>query len=108
MLDCPERGITKGSFIAGTSVHNQCIESLWVEVIKYVVKHFRNIFLFFGNAGYLDLLNGVHLFALHYIYMPQIKKVLKKFSNDWRYHPLSSERNQSPYQLSNYGMTRFT
>ena len=70
MLDCPERGITKGSFIAGTSVHNQCIESLWVEVIKYVVKHFRNILPFFRNEGFLYLLNEVHLFPLHYIYMP--------------------------------------
>ena len=31
----------------------------------------------------------------------------KSLTNDWRYHPLSSERNQSPYQLLNYGMIRF-
>ena len=38
--------------------------------------------------------------------MPCIKKDLEEFSNDWRYHPVSSERNQSLYQLLNYGMTR--
>ena len=38
--------------------------------------------------------------------MLRIKNALEKFSNNWRYHSLSSERNQSPYQISNYGVTR--
>ena len=38
--------------------------------------------------------------------MPCIIKTLEEFSNDWRYHPLPNERNQSPYQLLNYGMTK--
>ena len=106
MLDCPEGSIKKGRFMAGTSVHNQCIEGLWGEVIKCVVRHFRNIFLFLENEGLLDLLNEVHLFTLHYNNMLRIKKVLKEFSKYWRYHPLSSGRNQLPYQLSNYSMPR--
>ena len=71
--------------MAGTSVHNQCIEGLWGEVIKCVVRHFRNIFLFLENEGLLDLLNEVHLFTLHYNDMLRIKKVLKEFSKYWRY-----------------------
>ena len=37
MLDCPEGGINRVSFIGGTSVHSQCIEGLWDEVIRCVV-----------------------------------------------------------------------
>lgn len=70
------------------------------------IRHFRNIFFFLENKGLLDLLNEVYVFALHYIYMPHIKKAIEEFSNDWRYNPLSSERNQSQYELSNYGMSR--
>ena len=93
ILNCPERGISRESFIPGTLIHIQRIERLSGEVIRCVIRHFRNIFFLLENEGFLDLLNEFHVFALHYIYMPCIKKALEKFSNDLRYHPLSSERN---------------
>ena len=68
--------------------------------LRLVARHFRNVFSFLEKKAFLNLPNEVHLFALHYIYMPLIKKSLEEFTNDWRYHPLSSEWNQSPYQLT--------
>ena len=82
MLDCPKCGINRGRFIAGTSEQNQFIEGLWGEVTMFIIRHFRNIVFYFENEGFLDLLNEVHVFALHYIYMPRIKKALENFSND--------------------------
>ena len=55
----------------------------------------------------LDPLDEVHLFALHYIYKPRINRALKLFATQWNSHPLSTERNMTPYQLWVEGFYRF-
>jgi len=50
----------------------------------------------------LDLLNPVnevHIFALHYVYIPHVNKSLQEFKNGWNHHPIRTERNYSPHQL---------
>ena len=47
------------------------------------------------DRGLLGPLNELHLFALHYTYIPRINKCLEEFRNQWQNHPLSSEGNRS-------------
>ena len=47
----------------------------------------------------LNVDNEVHLFCLHYIYIPRINCALSQFLLAWNNHPLSSVGNLSPIQL---------
>ena len=80
MLEFPARGVNRGSFITGKSVHNQRVERLWGEVGRCVVRHDKNVFNFLESEFLLDPLNEMHLFTLHYVYLPRINKALAEFT----------------------------
>ena len=57
-----------------------------------------------GKNGILDPLNELHLFCLHYIYLPRINKSLEEFVDQMNQRPVSTENNMSPLQLWTSGM----
>jgi len=93
-------GVEGSHVLTGLSVHNQRIERLWVDVVRYIVTPYRNIFTYLESFGLLDPLNELHLFALHYVYQPRINRSIKEFVLQWNHPGLSSERCQTPVQLS--------
>lgn len=85
--------------LTGLSVHNQRIERLWVDVYRYVIDQFRNVFSFLESEDTLESTNELDLYALHYTFMPRINFALDEMANHWNNHPLRTENNQSPMQL---------
>ena len=51
----------------------------------------------------LDHLNEIHLWALHYIFIPRINKALQEFVRRWNNYPLRTAGHKSPQQLFTAG-----
>uniref|UniRef100_A0A7M5TT23 Integrase catalytic domain-containing protein n=1 Tax=Clytia hemisphaerica TaxID=252671 RepID=A0A7M5TT23_9CNID len=94
----------EGAYIQGKSVHNQRIERLHYDTTHCVLVYFIDLFKFMEEIGCLRKDNDVDRFVLHFVYVPRIQKSLDEFQEGWNHHKLSTESNQTPYQLWTLGM----
>lgn len=104
MLDHPERGPGRSSFMTGKSVHNQRIERLWRDVFTGCISLFYDLFYALEDEGLLNSDCDTDLYALHYVYVPRINQELREFREAYAHHPLRTERNRSPFQLWTLGI----
>ena len=98
------RGANRGSALRGTSTQNQRIERLWRDVFRCVSSTFYYLFQSMISNGVLNTECRLHMFVLHYVFLPRINHSLILFSEAWNNHPLRTERNKSPSQIWQNGM----
>jgi len=98
------RGPGRGSIITGSSIHNSRVEKTHRDVCSGVLVFYVRIFLQLEDQGNLDVLNDLHIFSLHHVYIPRIENCLEVFVRQMNNRPVSTERNLSPLQMWEKGM----
>ena len=104
MLSHPLCGPDRGSVLVGRSVHNQRVERMWRDVFQGVVGLYYSLFHYLEGINILDIDNDLHLFCLHYVFIPRINRHLEMWRQAWIKHPLRSEHNMTPEQLWTSGL----
>lgn len=99
-----QRGSERGSMLTGSSVHNCRVERAHRDIYAGVLSFFAITFGELEDDGLLDPLNELHLFALHYTYLPRINASLSEFIEQWMHHGLRTENGSSPLQLYTEGI----
>ncbi|KAJ6465463.1 hypothetical protein C8R45DRAFT_839933 [Mycena sanguinolenta] len=100
------RGISRGSYIWGRSVHNTRIERLWYDVTHGFGQKWKQFFMDLEVQHGLNPLVPAHIWLLHHLFLESINRDAVDWAASWNSHHLHirGERSRSPRDIYLFSM----
>ncbi|KAA0721525.1 hypothetical protein E1301_Tti021148 [Triplophysa tibetana] len=92
-------GMRTRNVLRGQSTHNQRIERFWRDLWCGIIGVYHGLFTFIESKSIIDPANELHIWALHYVYLPRINRDLRVFCRRCNNHGLRTEGFSTPVQL---------
>ncbi|KAF7345496.1 hypothetical protein MVEN_01568100 [Mycena venus] len=100
------RGVVRGSYIWGRSVHNTRIERLWYDVTHGFGQKWKRFFMDLEVHHGLNPLLPAHIWLLHHLFLDAINCDAQEWAAAWNSHLLQirGERSRSPRDMYIFSM----
>ncbi|KAJ7029654.1 hypothetical protein C8F04DRAFT_962582 [Mycena alexandri] len=102
------RGLHRGSYIWGRSVHNTRIERLWYDVTHGFGQKWKTFFTDLEVNHNLNPAIPAHIWLLHHLFLAAINADAQEWAQAWNSHDLQirGERTRSPRDMFLFSMVR--
>jgi hypothetical protein len=88
--------INKDNLVSGRSVKNTPIEKIWGDLIRQVIKKYKETFIDLEMDGFLSLSDSFQMNIFYTVMIPRLTTAMVHFQDGWNHHRISGKHKGVP------------